>query len=153
MKKLQEEVKYLFIDKNSKYYDQSIELRYNEFFVGFNRPKETIFDEIEDDSIHIVACIKEKIIGHARLFVEDHIGEISQVVVDNEYRGLKIGINMMKALLNYADEEKVQRIELDARMYAIEFYRSVGFETCGDVFISKKSALPHMRMYRNLKEN
>ena len=153
MEKLQEQVKYLFSDRESEYYKQAVELRYNEFFVGFNRPKETLFDEFENESIQVVACLNGKVIGHTRLFVKDSEGEISQVVIDKNYRGLKLGINMMNTLLAYADKEKVKRIELDARMYAIEFYRSLGFETFGEVFISKKSALPHMKMQRFLKEN
>ena len=153
MEKLQEQVKYLFIDRESEYYKQAVELRYNEFFVGFNRPKETLFDEFENESIQVVACLNGKVIGHTRLFVKDSEGEISQAVIDKNYSGLQLGINMMTTLLAYADKEKLKRIELDARMYAIEFYRSLGFETFGEVFISKKSALPHMKMQRFLKEN
>ena len=156
MRKLQEEVKYMILtheDKDSSYYKQCVELRYNEFFVGFNRTRESVFDEFEDESVHIVAYIGDRVIGHARLFVKDYMGEISQVVIDKEFRGANIGVNMMTKLLEYSDDHKLKRTELDARIYAINFYRIVGFETYVEEFISKKTALPHIKMERFLKDN
>lgn len=148
MEKLQDKVEYLFIDRESDLYNQAIELRYKEFFEGFNRPKEQVFDGFEDMSIRIVAHINKKVIGHARLFIEDSCGEISQVVVDKQYRGMKIGIGIMNRLVDIASKNNVKLIGLDARVYAIDFYKTIGFETIGDIFASKKTGLPHIRMIK-----
>ncbi len=142
MKELHKIIEYKFIDKESKLYDSAIDLRYREFYETSNRAKEAIFDEFEDKSMRIVAYIEEKVIGHARLFVHDSIGEITQVVVDHEYRGMKIGVGIMNKLIEKAKEIKVQHITLDARVYAVEFYKRFGFETKGQEYTSLKTGMP-----------
>ena len=139
-------VKYEFIDKESKLYDSAIDLRYREFYETSNRAKEAIFDEFEDKSIRIVAYIDDKVIGHARLFIHDSSGEITQVVVDHEYRGMKIGLGIMSRLIEKAKELKIKYITLDARVYAIEFYKRFGFETKGEEYISLKTGMPIIKM-------
>ena len=146
MKELHKIVQYKFIDKDSKLYDSAIDLRYREFYETSNRAKETIFDEFEDSSLRVVAYIDNKVIGHARLFVHDSIGEITQVVVDHEYRGMKIGFGIMNRLIEKARELKVKYISLDARVYAIDFYKRFGFETKGEEYISLKTGMPIIKM-------
>ena len=150
MEELQDDVKYSFIDKESDLYDQAVELRYKEFFEAFNRPKESLFDEIEDKSIRVVACVNGKVIGHARLFIENSTGDISQVVVDKDYRRMKVGIGIVNVLLNTAAEKNVKLMGLDSRVYATNFYKTFGFTTIGDIFESKKTGLPHIRMIKEM---
>ena len=71
MERLQDKIEYVFIDNKSHLYEQSIDLRYDEFYKNFNRTRESIFDEFEDKSIRIVACIDNKVIGNARLFIDE----------------------------------------------------------------------------------
>ena len=146
MKELHKIVEYKFIDKESKLYDSAIDLRYREFYETSNRAKETIFDEFEDKSLRIVAYIDDKVIGHARLFVHDSVGEITQVVVDHEYRGMKIGAGMMQRLIEKIHEMKVKFITLDARVYAVDFYKKFGFNTKGEEYISPKTGMPIIKM-------
>lgn len=149
MKELHKIVEYKFIDRKSKLYDSAIDLRYREFYETSNRAKESIFDEFEDKSIRIVAYIDDKVIGHARLFVHDSVGEITQVVVDHEYRGMNIGIGIMSRLIERAKEIKIKYITLDARVYAVDFYKKFGFETRGQEYISLKSGMPIIKMVQN----
>ena len=146
MEELHKIVEYKFIDKDSKLYDSAIDLRYREFYATSNRAKETIFDEFEDKSLRIVAYIDNKVIGHARLFVHDFVGEITQVVVDHEYRGMKIGVGIMERLIQKVHEMKAKFITLDARVYAVGFYKRFGFETKGEEYISPKTGMPIIKM-------
>lgn len=147
MERLQDKIEYVFIDNKSHLYEQSIDLRYDEFYKNFNRTRESIFDEFEDKSIRIVACIDNKVIGNARLFIdEEKNAEITQVVVHKEYRGMNIGAEIMKKLLLYAKDNNVKKVELDARIYAVNFYNNLGFKYKGEIFASKKTGLPHIRM-------
>ncbi|WP_294401809.1 GNAT family N-acetyltransferase [uncultured Clostridium sp.] len=146
MEELHKIVEYKFIDKDSKLYDSAIDLRYREFYETSNRAKETIFDEFEDKSLRIVAYIDNKVIGHARLFVHDFVGEITQVVVDHEYRGMKIGVGIMERLIQKVHEMKAKFITLDARVYAVGFYKRFGFETKGEEYISPKTGMPIIKM-------
>ena len=146
MKKLKNEVKYLFINEESNLYNEAIDLRYKEFYEKFNRSRESIFDEIEKNSIRIVACIEDKVVGHARLFISDNIGEISQVAVNENYRGMKIGAGVMIGLIDLAAKEEIKKLSLDARISAIDFYKKLGFEVVSEVFASKKTGVPHVKM-------
>ena len=148
MKNKKNDVEYLFIDKESELYNQAVELRYKEFFEQFNLPKESLFDEVEDKSIRIVACLQGKVVGHARLFIENSVGEISQVVVDKEYRGIRIGFGLISSLLDIASNKNTKLVGLDSRVYAINFYRKLGFTTLGDIFPSRRTGLPHIRMIK-----
>lgn len=149
MQELHKIVEYKFIDRKSKLYDSAINLRYREFYETSNRAKESIFDEFEDKSIRIVAYIDDNVIGHARLFVHDSVGEITQVVVDHEYRGMNIGIGIMDRLIERAKEIKIKYITLDARVYAVDFYKKFEFETRGQEYISLKSGMPIIKMVKN----
>lgn len=150
MNSLKNRVKYVFVDENSNLYDQTIDLRYEEFYKNFNRTRESIFDEFEKNSIRVAACIDDMVVGHARLFINEYkIGEITQVVVHKDYRGMKIGGEIMTALLEYSEKNNVKMIGLDARIYAIDFYKKLGFYTTGEIFTSKKTGLPHIRMEKN----
>lgn len=149
MKELNKIVQYKFIDRKSKLYYSAIDLRYREFYETSNRAKESIFDEFEDKSIGIVAYIDDKVIGHARLFVHDSVGEITQVVVDHEYRGMNIGVGIMSRLIERAKESRINYITLDARVYAVDFYKKFGFETRGQEYISLKSGMPIIKMVQN----
>lgn len=146
MNELHKMIEYKFIDKESNLYDSAIDLRYREFYVTSNRAKEAIFDEFEDKSLRIVGYIEDKVVGHARLFIHEDIGEITQVVVDHEYRGMKIGFEIMNRLIEKAKELKVKHITLDARVYAVDFYKRFGFQTQGEEYISPKSGMPIIKM-------
>lgn len=152
MEKIQNEIKYVFIDKKSPLYNEAIDLRYKEFYAKFNRSRESIFDEIEDTSIRIVACIEEKVVGHARLSIEDNRGEVSQVVVNENYRRMKIGAGVMAALIDIATKEEIESLSLDSRISAVDFYEKLGFEVVSEVFVSKKTGVPHVRMERKDKK-
>ena len=142
------DVEYLFITREDKnLYDQTVELRFEEFHKNHNRTREHIYDEVEEKAIKVAAVIKNKVIGHARAYVnEENTAEITQVVIHHEFRGMNVGYEMMKTLLIRLEEEKVKNAQLDARMYAVNFYKKLGFEGISDIFISQKSNLPHIRM-------
>ncbi len=142
------DIKYLFINKNDEeLYNQTVNLRFEEFHKNYNRTREHIFDEAEEAAIKIAAVIGDKVVGHARAFVNhDNVAEVTQVVIHHEYRGQNIGFEMMTTLLNRLREEKVHSAQLDARMYAVNFYKKLGFKGISSIFISKKSHLPHIRM-------
>ncbi|NME83455.1 GNAT family N-acetyltransferase [Clostridium sp. SM-530-WT-3G] len=157
MKELHEKLKYKFIDKESELYHSAIELRYREFYETSNRSRESIFDEFEDKSLRVVAYMDHndmdhKVVGHARLFVEGNVGEITQVVVDHEYRGYKIGAGIIKQLFIKAEELNLKSVGLDARIPAVEFYKKFDFKIVGEEYISPKSGMPIIRMEKSFRD-
>uniref|UniRef100_A0A0A9XFX8 Glucosamine 6-phosphate N-acetyltransferase n=1 Tax=Lygus hesperus TaxID=30085 RepID=A0A0A9XFX8_LYGHE len=56
------------------------------------------------------------------------VGHIEDVVVDQEYRKLRIGQKMIKILLDIAEGEGCYKVMLDCNDTNVPFYQSVGFE-------------------------
>ncbi len=137
------------VDRESCLYDEAINLVHESLFKEFDYSKEAILSEKENSGIHIIAVYNSKVIGHARLFLENDIGQISQVVVAEEYRGMNIGSKVINRIVDIAREFKVEYVELNSRESAIGFYERLGFIKNGDIKESIKTgmSLLNMRKY------
>lgn len=81
-----------------------------------------------------VALVDRQLIGFAvgRLIVD--IGQIESIVVDSAFRRRGIGVALLEAVLGWAREHGVRRIELEVResnTAAIALYKANGFEQEG----------------------
>ncbi|MBS6599968.1 MAG: GNAT family N-acetyltransferase [Clostridium sp.] len=147
---MNKDIKWLFIDKKSKFYDETIELVYEELFKDYNYSKETILAEKQNNGIHVIAVYNSKVVGHARLFVENNIGMISQVAVAKGYRNLKIGSEVINILVKEAEKLKIEAVELNSREDAIGFYEKLGFIRNGELKKSLKTGLLLLNMKKYL---
>ena len=147
---MNKDIKWLFIDKKSKFYDETIELVYEELFNDYNYSKETILAEKQNNGIHVIAVYNSKVVGHARLFVENNIGMISQVAVAKGYRNLKIGSEVINILVKEAEKLKIEAVELNSREDAIGFYEKLGFIRNGELKKSLKTGLLLLNMKKYL---
>ena len=91
------------------------------------------------DDLALVATIDNKIIGYLvaakyrayNFRTVKYLAEIENMLVLNEYRGMKIGAKLVEEFIKWAKEKKVDRITVTAsagNVKAINFYRKVGFE-------------------------
>ena len=147
---MNKDIKWLFIDKKSKFYDETIELVYEELFKDYNYSKETILAEKQNNGIHVIAVYNSKVVGHARLFVENNIGMISQVAVAKGYRNLKIGSEVINILVKEAEKLKIEAVELNSREDAIGFYEKLGFIRNGELKKPLKTGLLLLNMKKYL---
>ena len=147
---MNKDIKWLFIDKKSKFYDETIELVYEELFKDYNYSKETILAEKQNNGIHVIAVYNSKVVGHAGLFVENNIGMISQVAVAKGYRNLKIGSEVINILVKEAEKLKIEAVELNSREDAIGFYEKLGFIRNGELKKSLKTGLLLLNMKKYL---
>ena len=147
---MNKDIKWLFIDKKSKFYDETIELVYEKLFKDYNYSKETILAEKQNNGIHVIAVYNSKVVGHARLFVENNIGMISQVAVAKGYRNLKIGSEVINILVKEAEKLKIEAVELNSREDAIGFYEKLGFIRNGKLKKSLKTGLLLLNMKKYL---
>ena len=141
MERVENSIKFLFIDKESNYYMESIDLIYEESFKEYNYSKRCIISEVENKGKHIIAVVDNVVVGHARLYVSDNKGKISQVVVSKNYRGINIGSKLISELIKESLNLKLEELELFARVNSVEFYEKLGFSTFGEEFISLKTGL------------
>jgi hypothetical protein len=123
-----------------------VNLRYENFFKDLNLPREIVSDSNEEESTHLVCINSERLLGYGRLTIDQNISQISQVVVDPEARGQGIASEIISRLIKRAIENNSDKVYLNARLNAIDFYRKFDFKPVGEVFSSSKTTIPHQRM-------
>lgn len=99
------------------------------------------WDALDEVSTHFVVFDDEKQIATARL-LENH--SIGRVAVLKSYRGLGIGHDLMKFIIEFAKHENRPKLILSAQVHAIPFYHHLGFEIQGDEYLD--CGIPHITM-------
>lgn len=87
------------------------------------------------DHIALVAQDKEKVVGWAHAFRSVLLEsvpfiELAGLVVDENYRGKRIGKKLMEAIIDWANDKKVSEIRVRSQVKRKEahlFYTSIGF--------------------------
>lgn len=142
--------KYLYINNDSGLYKEVVEMRYRIFFKPFNCSIDMVFDNLEEESIHLVCCDDNIVAGYARLNIIDKTAQISQVVVKEEYREKGIGSELIRELTGKSRESGMKKIILNAKIEIVDLYRSLGYETVGQEFPSIKTGLSHIKMEKTI---
>ena len=107
-------------------------------------------DAIDDTAIHLVLSVDGTPAGAARMFTEDggksyHLGRIC---VLKEYRGMHLGADIVNKMCEKAKELGAERCELSAQCRAMEFYKKIGFQERGEVYLDEYC--PHIFMEKSL---
>ena len=100
-------------------------------FWNYNVFKEELTNEI---SKYLVAKINNQIVGFAGIIPVLDEADISNIVVNKNFRNQKIGSLLLEALFDLAISLKIQKINLEVRksnVPAIKLYEKYGFEVCG----------------------
>lgn len=128
-----------------------IELRYDILRKPWNQSKDTATDGLEESSVNVYIEENEKVIACGRL--QDNgagVGQIRYMAVAQNYQGKGLGKIILKKLEEEALKLKINKIELQARDNAVEFYKSCGYS------IKEKSfklwdIIQHYLMLKTLK--
>lgn len=112
--------------------------------------KETLKDELEDESYHLIAVDKQKeIIGSGRLhFNNNKEGQIRYMAVSNTIQRKGLGSAIVSELETIAREKGIQEMVLNARENAISFYLSMGYKETGPY--ESDTSIPHITMRKKL---
>lgn len=95
-------------------------------------------------STYIVAEYEGKILGYAGMWTIIDEGHITNIAVDEEYKGRHIGNYLLLALIKYCASNGIYRMTLEVRksnMVAINLYKKHGFEEAGirkDYYVNEK---------------
>ena len=71
-----------------------------------------------------------------------------QVAVDDQLQGKGIGKALVKYSENWAIENQLSQIQLNARSNAVPFYKSMKYEVIGEQFL--EVGIPHFKMQNTL---
>ena len=116
------------ICKTQKTLDAIVDLRYAILRKPWNKPKETVTDNLEASSINAYIQSNNKVIACGRLQNNgEGVGQIRYMAIDSDYQGQGFGKLILKSLEEEAKKIEMKKIELQARENAVEFYKACGY--------------------------
>ena len=90
---------------------------------------ESLKDEYEDSSYHLIGVIDNKIIACGRLhFNNAYEAQIRYMAIDEHYQRKGLGLKVIELLEAEAKKKQINKIVLNARNHVIEFYKKSGYK-------------------------
>lgn len=140
------------IPYQSDWYREACQLR-NELLrkpLGLDLLQEDLSEESE--YFHYGMIVDNKVIACALAIPVSGIkAKVRQMTVAPEYQKQGIGKLLLQKIELDLKEREIEKIELDARSSAIEFYRKLGYVAEGEEFLTV--SIPHLRMVKSLVDN
>lgn len=126
--------------------EQAQAIRFQVFSVEQSIPNELDFDGLDNTSIHALVMDANQAIATARLLIKpDGSSVMARVAVLKAYRGQGIASEVVKVLVNYAEQQSVGSIEIHAHSYLRNYYEKFGFIFVQEVEIVGEHQLIEMR--------
>ncbi len=107
-------------------------------------PPELEWDADDASAVHFLALEGEYPMGTARLLPDGHIG---RVAVLKDWRGLKVGDKLIRAVIAEAEQRGLKQQMLSAQVQASSFYERFGFAVVSGEFLD--AGIPHVDMVRH----
>ena len=111
---------------------------------------ESLKDEYEDSSYHLIGVIDNKIIACGRLhFNNAYEAQIRYMAIDEHYQRKGIGVKVIELLEAEAKKKQINKIILNARNHVIEFYKKSGYMAVRK-YEGSDTGIPHTTMEKIL---
>ncbi|HAW53064.1 MAG TPA: hypothetical protein DCX54_12160 [Flavobacteriales bacterium] len=91
------------------------------------------FDEYENSSVHYLAMDSGEAIGTSRWRITSEGIKLERFAVKRAHRANGVGAALMSTML--ADLPPLQPVYLHAQVQVLDFYKKLGFETVGNLFV------------------
>ena len=102
------------------------------------------FDGLDKECVLFTAYNDDIPVGAARLY-ENKVG---RVAVLKEYRGEGYAICIMNLIEEYAKENNIKVLKLNAQTYVEEFYAKLGYVSEGEIF--QEADIDHILMTKKM---
>jgi len=111
---------------------------------------DSLKDEYEDSSYHLIGVIDNKIIACGRLhFNNAYEAQIRYMAIDEHYQRKGIGVKVIELLEAEAKKKQINKIVLNARNHVIEFYKKSGYKAVRK-YEGSDTGIPHTTMEKIL---
>ena len=111
---------------------------------------ESLKDEYEDKSFHLIGVIDNQIVACGRLhFIDDSKAQIRYMAVDEKYQRKGLGSSILSLLESHAKKNNADKIILNARDHAIKFYATAKYKILKRYYGSD-TGIPHTTMTKDL---
>jgi predicted GNAT family N-acyltransferase len=133
--------------ESSEDLEKYFNLRYEILRKPWNQPQHSTKDEWEAQSIHVLMLDENnEAIACGRLQINSKTeGQIRSMAVQTALQGRGLGKKIISYIEQKAKELKLETIILDARINAVKFYESCGYEVVGESYLLF-GVIPHFRM-------
>ncbi|MCD6395723.1 MAG: GNAT family N-acetyltransferase [Planctomycetes bacterium] len=131
----------------AKYYD----LRWRILRKPWGQPAGREMDDLEDESIHLMACqVGGGVCGVVRAhFNSPGEAQIRYMAVDDRYQGKGIGSKLLAEIEKRIKAKGGRRVVLNARELAIGFYEERGYDIVGKSH-TLYGSIEHFKMQKRL---
>jgi predicted GNAT family N-acyltransferase len=134
----------LIVRYDERYAPEIKKIRRSVFVTEQQIDEDIEFDGNDKDAIHVLLSKNDKFVGTGRMLANGHIGRLA---VYKAYRGQGLGRKAVMALVEEAREQGLQRVYLGAQLYAVPFYKKLGFSEFGRTFMEAGIEHIHMEKY------
>ena len=111
---------------------------------------ESLKDEYEDSSYHLIGVIDNKIIACGRLhFNNPYEAQIRYMAIDEHFQRKGVGVKVIELLEAEAKKNQINKIVLNARNHVIEFYKKSGYKAVRK-YEGSDTGIPHTTMEKIL---
>ncbi len=136
--------------KTKEDFDKYYDLRWRILRKPWDQPKGSEKDDLEDESIHLMACQGGVVCGVARAhFNSPGEAQIRYMAVDEPYRAKGIGSKLLAELEKRIKQKDGRQITLNAREIAVGFYEEHGYEIVAKAH-TLYGTIEHFRMSKQL---
>ncbi len=106
------------------------------------------FDEVDKNCSHIVLYDNDKPIATCRYFSQNGVYHIGRVAIVKPYRGKHLGNEIMNIVESEIKNEGGKKIEISAQVRVKEFYKKLGYEEVGEIYLDEYCE--HITMVKEL---
>ena len=111
---------------------------------------ESLKDEYEDSSYHLIGVVDNKIIACGRLHLNNaHEAQIRYMAIDEHFQRKGIGVKVIELLEAEAKKKQINKIVLNARNHVIKFYAKSGYRAVRK-YEGSDTGIPHTTMEKIL---
>ena len=111
---------------------------------------ESLKDEYEDKSFHLIGVIDNQIVACGRLhFIDDSKAQIRYMAVDEKYQRKGLGSSILSLLESHAKKNNADKVILNARDHAIKFYAAAKYKILKK-YHGSDTGIPHTTMTKDL---
>ena len=128
--------------------DQALALREQVFCREQGVPLAADRDGLDELAIHVVAVESGHVLGTCRVLVEDGVGRLGRMAVEERSRGRGLGAAILAAAEQSARDAGARLMRLHAQRYVEDLYTAAGYTPYGEAFVEE--GIPHVSMEKRL---
>ena len=133
------------VAKTQKELMDNVLIRGKVFVVEQEIDWEIEFDGLDDVCVLFTAYIDDKPIGAARLY-QNKVGRVATL---KEYRKKGVASSIMTKIEEYALENEMKFLKLNAQLQVKDFYLHLGYIPEGEIF--QEADIDHIKMTKEIK--